>query len=199
MRRRIKIHSERHRRLFLGARALTAALALTGCFDNNIWLPRPGYDSVEEQQMHLRIQMAADEMQYTTETCRVWNESSGVIDEVSFLLFADMKLKISASCLQSSGELACGAMDGLLAIPGKTVVIPRSFDEPRTAAILKIALAYCQAADSDWTPGNCCPQEQGFCKFADGSLIYDYSLHRTPRLVVGNWSPWDQQVEQDLP
>lgn len=145
---------------------------LAGCTDLDP--ARSGYGLAEAQKIQERIQADLDLGNFTTETCAALTSTGNRI-AVSLLFIDELRLTISTSCNQRSGKLACGALDGLLAIPGKDVT--RGRGSP--------SFYYCAPAGGVNTAVACAAGEDGFCEFPDGSLIDNWALVNTPNSALG--------------
>ncbi len=155
----------------IGVVVSTTVVLLSGCSTHPA---RAHYGSSDQQTLRDRCQAEVDAHHYTLTTWPVADgPSNSTFTDVSFLQFEDLRLYLSASCLQPSGKLDCAALDGLLAVPGKSFFLGNGSP----------AGAYCGPVGGQMVSN---PQNSaGYCRFSDGSIIEEWSLVYTPNIVLG--------------
>lgn len=110
-------------------------------------------------------------------TTESWSFDEG--PSQSFLYYSELNLRVSASCKQASGKLACDAIRFLRG--GTPVEIARRFLDGRQSAGVKACMRMNQPIV---VAHNAVGAEDSFCKFPDGSLLAAGALERYGMRVI---------------
>src|SRR5262249_46378769 len=136
----------------------------------------PSFDAAASSHVTAVVQGYVDRGEYRTITLAVRyvqpvpGEVPPTVDEKLIVIDA-LQLYFSASCLDASGKLSCDALGGVTRVPSQTFSI----------GVGNPAYYYCTpAGGTETVEGTDARGESGLCRFADGSLIDEWSLVYTP-------------------